>query len=166
MTANTTPDFPGPSVMSHMGICVRNIEKSLAFYCGMVGLEIMKDEVLPPEHLGPTHLYELPIVTRRVVYLKYGPHAASPVLVMTERPDESEGQPTLLDHHGISHLGFTVPNLHEFTQRMLRMGARPFGPVDSFRSPEGKVLSVFFSDPDGKLLQFDEAMNIPTPAKT
>jgi len=46
---------------------------------------------------------------------------------------------------------------------MLKMGAMPFGPIDSFRSPEGKVLSVFFSDPDGKLLQFDEAMNMPTP---
>ena len=45
---------------------------------------------------------------------------------------------------------------------MLKLGAKPFGPTDSFRSPEGKVLSVFFSDPDGKLLQFDEAMNIPT----
>ena len=165
MTANTTPGIPGPSVMSHLGICVRSIENSLAFYCGMVGMEIMKDEVLPPEHLGPTLLYELPIVTRRVVYLKYGPHAASPVLVMTERPDNSEGTPTLLDHHGISHLGFTIPNLQEFTQRMLRMGAKPFGPIDSFRSPEGKVLSVFFSDPDGKLLQFDEAMNIPTVKK-
>lgn len=48
---------------------------------------------------------------------------------------------------------------------MLRPGARPFGPADSFRSPEGSVLSVFFSDPDGKLLQFDDALNVPTPAR-
>lgn len=165
MADHAAQTYPGPSVMSHMGICVRNIEASLAFYRDMVGMEIMKDEMLDVENLGPRHLYELPIVKRRVVYLKYGPHAASPVLVMTERPENTAGQPTLLDQHGISHLGFTIPNLQEFTQRMLKLGAKPFGPIDSFRSPEGKVLSVFFSDPDGKLLQFDEAMNIPAAAK-
>ena len=165
MTDHPQQPYSGPSVMSHMGICVRNIEKSLAFYRDMLGMSIMKDEMLPPEDLGPLHLYELPLAKRRVVYLKYGAHAASPVLVITERPESTAGQPTLLDQHGISHLGFTIPNLQEFTERMLKLGAKPFGPTDSFRSPEGKVLSVFFSDPDGKLLQFDEALNIPTPAR-
>jgi catechol 2,3-dioxygenase-like lactoylglutathione lyase family enzyme len=155
----------GPSAMSHLGICVRNIDRSLAFYRDLVGMEMMKDEVLDAQALGPVHLYEIPPTRKRVVYLRYGSHAASPVLVLTERADVKTGAPTLLDQGGISHLGFSVPDLQAFTQRMLAQGAKPFGPTDSFSAPDGRILSVFFSDPDGMLVQFDEALNNPAPIK-
>ncbi len=155
-----------PSAMSHLGICVRSIDRSLTFYRDLVGMGVMKDEMLDAPALGPTHLYELPPERRRVVYLRFGQHQANAVLVVTERPNPVAGRPTLLDQWGISHLGFSVPDLKAFTARMLAGGATPFGPTDSFRSPEGKVLSVFFSDPDGMLLQFDEALNNPAGTTT
>ena len=158
VTASTAP-----SAMSHMGICVRNLDRSLAFYRDLVGMQVLKDEILGAEALGPVHLWETPPSRKRIVYLRYGSHAASPVLVLNERADKTAGQPTLLDQFGICHLGFSVPDLQAFTARMLASGAKPFGPTDSFSAPDGRVLSVFFSDPDGMLVQFDESLNNPPP---
>ena len=66
------------------------------------------------------------------------------------------GTPIMLDQIGISHVSFTVPNVDEVTQRLLAQGAQTCGPADAFRESNGHIRTVFFRDPDGILVQFDE----------
>jgi hypothetical protein len=57
----------------------------------------------------------------------------------------------------ISHLSFTVPSVAQLTEALLAKGYQTAGPRDAFRDASGRVRTVFFVDPDGILVQFDEA---------
>ena len=95
--------------------------------------------------------------TRRQVTLAYGEGDARPQFVMTEHPGEPpDGEPIKLDQIGISHLSFTVPSVAQLTQQLLAKGYKTSGSPDAFQDQSGRVRTVFFCDPDGILVQFDE----------
>lgn len=150
-------DQPAIEGISHIAICVRNLERTLAFYRDLVGLRVDKDEIQPTESGGLPHVYQQPRKTRRVVYLRYGDGPTTPFLVFTEHPGETvSGEAIMLDQVGISHFSFTVPNVEDLTRRLLAAGAETRGPADSFRDADGRIRTVFFRDPDGMLVQFDQ----------
>lgn len=95
---------------------------------------------------------------RRVVYLGFGDGDTKPFLVLTEHPgDTISGKPILLDQVGISHFSFTVPDVAALTERLLAAGVETCGPPDSWQGDDGTIRTVFFRDPDGILVQFDQA---------
>jgi catechol 2,3-dioxygenase-like lactoylglutathione lyase family enzyme len=153
--AEVTP----PSAMSHVAICVRSLDRALAFYRELLGFEVVKDEVQETRTGGLPHLYRDRHARRRVVHLRYGTGVAAPVLVVTEHPgDTVSGEPIMLDQVGISHVSFTVPDVQALTTRLLERGARTCGPPDAFKGADGRIRTVFFRDPDGILVQFDEGL--------
>jgi len=140
------------SAISHIALCVRDLERSLQFYRDGLGFQVTKDEVQDTSRGGLPHLYHDRHVRRRVVHLRYGDTRSVPFLVLTEHPgDTVSGTPIML-----SHVSFTVPNVAEVTQRLLAQGAQTCGPADAFRDANGHIRTVFFRDPDGILVQFDE----------
>ena len=123
--------------MTHVAFCVRDMEKSLAFYQGALGFRVLQDRVQDTT--------------------AYGEGDARPQLVMTEHPGEPpDGEPIKLDQIGISHVSFTVPSVAQLTQQLLAKGYQTSGPPDAFQDQSGRVRTVFFCDPDGILVQFDE----------
>ena len=80
--------------------------------------------------------------------------------MMTAHPgDPPDGDPIKLDQIGISHVSFTVPDVEGLTRQLLAKGAKTCGPPDAAKDPSGRVTSVFFLDPDGILVQFDEGIS-------
>ena len=77
---------PPPTSVSHIAICVRDMERSLGFYRDLLGCEVVKDDVQDTTTGGLPHVYKDQHASRRVVYLRYGEGAAAPILVMTEHP--------------------------------------------------------------------------------
>ena len=148
---------PVPIVaMSHLGICVRDMKKSLAFYCDLVGMEVVREETQKVDGAGWEYVYRGRRTGRHIVFLRYNDDPASPVLVVTEHVGEPVlGAPIMLDEIGISHLSFSVPDLDRVTRRLLAAGVKTAGPPDIFRESDGVVRSVFLFDPDGMLVQFD-----------
>ena len=145
------------SAVSHVAICVRNMDESLRFYRNLLGFTVSKDELQDTHTGGLPHLYHDRHAHRRVVHLRYGNRHSVPFLVLTEHPGEPvSGTPIMLDQVGISHISFTVPNVEALTQRLLAAGAHTCGPADAFRDASGHIRTVFFRDPDGILVQFDE----------
>ena len=145
------------SAISHVALCVRNLERSLQFYRDGLGFQVTKDEVQDTSRGGLPHLYHARHTQRRVVHLRYGDAQSVPFLVLTEHPgDTVSGTPIMLDQVGISHVSFTVPNVEAVTQRLLAQGVQTCGPADAFRDVQGHLRTVFFRDPDGILVQFDE----------
>jgi catechol 2,3-dioxygenase-like lactoylglutathione lyase family enzyme len=51
-----------------------------------------------------------------------------------------------------------VTNVDELTKRLLAQGAETCGPPDAFKDGQGRIRTVFFRDPDGILVQFDEGL--------
>jgi catechol 2,3-dioxygenase-like lactoylglutathione lyase family enzyme len=49
-----------------------------------------------------------------------------------------------------------VSTVTQLTQQLLAKGYQTAGPPDAFQDQAGHVRTVFFFDPDGILVQFDE----------
>jgi catechol 2,3-dioxygenase-like lactoylglutathione lyase family enzyme len=133
------------------------MEKSLAFYREALGFRVLNDRMQDTTTGGLPHVYKHRRATRRQVTLAYGEGDARPQLVMTEHPGEPPaGEPIKLDQIGISHLSFTVPSVAQLTEELLAMGYQTAGPRDAFQDQTGRVRTVYFFDPVGILVQFDE----------
>jgi catechol 2,3-dioxygenase-like lactoylglutathione lyase family enzyme len=153
------PAITPPSGVSHIAICVQDLDRSLVFYRDLVGCEVVKDEMQDTRTGGLPHVYKDRHARRRVVHLRYGEGAAAPVLVLTAHPDEPvSGEPIMLDQVGISHISFTVYDVEAATRTLIDEGVETCGPVDAFKSADGRIRTVFVRDPDGILVQFDEGL--------
>ena len=142
--------------VSHIAICVRDLDKSLAFYRDILGMRVTLDQVQDTTTGGLPNVYKHPRQTRRTVHVRYGEGNTTPSLVLTSHPgDRSDGEPIKLDQVGISHLSFTVRDVKALAAELESKGVRLAGAMDSFTNAQGEVSSVFVYDPDGILLQFD-----------
>ena len=145
------------SAVSHIAICVRDLDKSLAFYRDILGMRVDFDEVQDTTSGGLPSVYAHARKTRRTVHVRYGPGQTAPSLVLTSHPGEDpDGGPIKLDQVGISHLSFTVSNVAELAAELTSKGVEMAAPLEAFTAADGQVSSIFVYDPDGILLQFDD----------
>ena len=98
------------SMVSHIAICVRDVDRSLGFYRDILGMTVDFDQVQDTTTGGLPSIYAHSRKTRRTTHVRYGPGKTAPSLVLTCHPGEdSDGEPIKLDQVGISHISFTVP---------------------------------------------------------
>ena len=142
--------------VSHIAMCVQDVEKSLAFYRDSLGLRVTLDQVQDTTAGGLPHVYHHARKTRRTVHLRYGEGSTIPSLVVTSHPNEdSDGHPIKLDQVGISHLSFTVRDVKTLAAELIAQGVQLAAPLEAFTNAQGEVGSIFVYDPDGILVQFD-----------
>lgn len=141
--------------VTHIGICVRDMDRSLAFYRDILGMTVVGDRMTDPTEGGRLHNYLRRRQARRWVSLAYG-DGATPTLTLTSHPgDDPDGQPIKLDEVGISHISFGVADVKGLTQELLDRGVELAGPIESFTGPDGEIRSIYVQDPDGILVQFN-----------
>ena len=143
------------SGVSHIAVCVRDLDESLKFYRDILGMTVTVDRVQDTSTGGLPSVYAHHRATRRQAILSYGDHAI-PTLVMTSHPgDDPDGAPIKLDQVGISHISFTVPDVKALADELISKGVQLAGPLDGFTNTDGAISSIFVYDPDGILVQFD-----------
>ncbi len=143
--------------VSHIAVCVRDLDRSVIFYRDILGMRVDFDEVQDTTTGGLPSVYKHPRKTRRTVHVRYGPGQTAPSLVLTSHPGEdSDGSAIKLDQVGISHLSFTVPDVKALAEELVSKGVEMAAPLEAFTAPDGRVSSIFVFDPDGILLQFDD----------
>ena len=142
--------------VSHIAICVRDLDESLKFYRDILGMKVTLDQVQDTTTGGLPHVYKHARRTRRTVHVHYGEGDTKPSLVLTSHPgDQADGEPIKLDQVGISHISFTVTDVKALAEELTSKGVQLAGPMDSFANSQGGVSSIFVYDPDGILVQFD-----------
>ncbi len=142
--------------ISHIAVCVRDLDKSLAFYRDILGMEVVFDQVQDTSTGGLPHVYQHARQTRRTVHLRFGQDNNNPRLVVTSHPSEDpDGNPIKLDQVGLSHYSFSVPDTKALMAELTAKGVQLAGPMDGFTNAQGEVSSIFVYDPDGILVQFD-----------
>ncbi len=108
--------------VSHIAICVRDMEKSLGFYRDQLGMTVIIDHDTDPTEGGRAHNYKNQRKTRRRVSIGYKGDNV-PALTLTSHPGEApDGEPIQLDQVGITHLAFIMPELKTFTEALLAKG--------------------------------------------
>ena len=60
------------TAISHIAICTRDMEKSLAFYRDMLGMKVLFDGPTDPTEGGRVHNYQQARKSRRRVSLSFG----------------------------------------------------------------------------------------------
>ena len=142
--------------ISHIAICVRDLDKSLAFYRDILGMRVAADRIQDTSTGGLPHVYKHSRKTRRQVRLMYGHGDTTPTLTMTSHPgDEPDGDPIMLDQIGISHLAFSVPDVRALAEELTSKAVKLAGPLEARTDAQGNLGSFYVYDPDGILIQFD-----------
>lgn len=144
------------SAVSHIAICVRDLDKSLEFYRDILGMRVQADRMQDTSTGGLPHVYKHPRKSRRQVRLAYGQGDTKPTLTMASHPgDHPDGDPIKLDQIGISHLSFTVGDVKALAAELTAKGVQLAGPMEAWTDAQGNMNSFYVYDPDGILVQFD-----------
>ncbi len=133
--------------VSHFGLCVSNLEKSLRFYCDGLGfekgtaydigneagraLEVEGDVVLASQFIGRDG------VNIELLYF------VSP---------RANGQPSASRNQlGLTHLSLYVDNIDAVGKKLVEHGGKAIDDTDTtiVQDDGGKLRLIFFTDPDG-----------------
>src|SRR5713226_5845744 len=94
--------------ISHIAIGVSDMERSIPFYCDLLGLEVMLDA---EEKVGRGR--------RRAVYMRWAHGAGGGFLVLSQTLDrEPSGKPLRLDQVGLHHFAFSVDDLRSRVNKL------------------------------------------------
>ena len=147
--------------VSHIAVCVADLEKSLEFYRDILGLTVKMhttQEMARRPGAESAEMYERPRKARTVANIYFDdPASPQPFLVLTSHPgDEVGGEPIKLDQKGISHISFEVENVKAYAEELIAKEVPLAGTMEDFTGAYGDVRTIFVYDPDGILVQFDE----------
>ncbi len=140
--------------LTHLGICVSNLARSLAFYRGVLGF-VEVGRFRDDRGYGSRFL-ELDDVRMSAIYLERDGwrveliHFAQPTPV---GPDQRRPMNQL----GLTHLSFVVEDLDAATDEIRRLG----GSVIEATRMEMHARAVFATDPDGTRLELIEREGDP-----
>ena len=145
--------------VTHVGVCVRDMEESLKFYRDALGMTVIGEKITDITEGGTQTArldnYALERNTRHWVSLAYGENL-TPTLTLTSHPGEKpDGQPILLDQVGISHISFGVADVASLADDLIAKGYELAGSRESYTDPNGDIKSIYVRDPDGILVQFN-----------
>ncbi|MDA1127892.1 MAG: VOC family protein [Chloroflexi bacterium] len=147
--------------VSHIAVCVADLEKSLEFYRDILGMTVRlctTQEMARRPGAESVEMYEQPRIARTVANIWFDePDSYQPFLVLTSHPGEQVGgEPIKLDQKGISHISFEVENVRAYADELIAKGVSLAGTIDDFTDASGNIRTIFVYDPDGILVQFDE----------
>jgi len=142
--------------LSHIGVCVSDLDKSIAFYCGVFEFqEISRIDVSGPD---VDKMMDMSDVDLSAVYLERDQtriellHFRSPagVPLNNRRP---------LNQMGITHFSFRVSDLDHTVTRVVSSGGVCLTNT-KIENPEKRTKSIFVLDPDGTMIELLEMSKV------
>lgn len=148
------------NILDHVAVTVSDMERSLAFYCDLLGLKEIERHHLEGETISK--MAGKPDVIMEVVRLE-APETPGVLLdlqqYVTPEGRVSEAQLGDVAH---SHFCFGVPDVWDAYKDLTSKGVEFVSEPVSFDLEWGIVYVVFFKDPDGFIL---ELMQVPVEKK-
>lgn len=138
--------------VEHVALSVRNLERSIAFYTGVLGMDVVKQiEAGPEMHLGD--IVGMPGCSARIAHLEY----AGFMLELFEYTDP-RGNPVPKERtqadHGFSHLGFVSTDALSDYAVLKEAGVEFIREPYEFRPG---VWVVYFYGPDGEVCELRQS---------
>jgi lactoylglutathione lyase len=124
-----------PYRLLHTMIRVHDLDRSLDFYCRLLGMTLLRRKDYPDGRFS-------------LAFIGYGPEAEQAVVELTHNWDRVEPY-VLGDSYG--HLAIGVPDIYATCARLVSEGVptpRPPGPMK-----HGATVIAFVEDPDGRKIE-------------
>ena len=144
--------------LTHIGICVSDMERSLRFYRDLLGFKYVSRLDVAGEPSNT--LLELEDVKLRAEYLERDGtriellHYASP-------GTQGDGAPAPMNRLGLTHLSLRVDDLGGLVQELTKAGVRVLESTNIY-NPEFRAGAIFVTDPDGTRIELVDAPGDPT----
>lgn len=140
------------TVLQHIALSVADIERSIAFYRDVLGLELVERIECPADsRLG--EVVGLPGCSARIAKLRSGSVLLELFEYQAPRGETVDPRRTQADH-GLSHLGFTSRNIHDDFERLKQHGVRFYSPPIEYRTG---VWNAYFYGPDGETCELRQS---------
>lgn len=146
--------------VDHINIVVGDIERSVAFYAGLLGLEVTRRARLSGDWIEA--VVGLKGVEAEVVFVQ--PRDGGPRIELIQYFTPAGSSPPenrLANTRGLRHIALRVENLDDAHARLVAAGVPFQGPPvavpgDVVRHDAGRKRLCYFHDPDGVLLELTE----------
>ncbi len=142
----------------HVGICVRDLERSVRFYRGGLGFEEAGRLEISGEPTAT--LLEIPDAELHAVYLERDSLRIE--LLHYPRPGAvGSPEPRPMNQLGLTHLAVRVESLDDAIAKLIPLGAKVLEQT-RVRNDEFDADLVYVTDPDGTRIECVETPNDPT----
>jgi lactoylglutathione lyase len=133
----------GAAVMNHTGHCVADLDRARRFYQELLGFEMLRELKIPDKPSDQLLQVEAPL-GMTALYLRKGDFVLE--LLHFDRPGNPPRRKRPINEPGLTHLSFSVDDIHQVAARAKELG----GSVDD----ETDIgAAVFIRDPDGQLIE-------------
>ncbi len=126
--------------LAHTMIRVRDLEAALGFYCGILGMQVLRRTDYPEGRFTNT-------------FVGYGPEAEFPAIELTWNWDQKEPYEK---GNAWGHICIEVPDVYRACEELAEKGVtitRPPGPMK-----HGTRVIAFCEDPDGYKIELTESI--------
>ena len=144
-----------PVTFSHVGVCVRDLEVALRFYCDALGFELVDSHTVGEEFAALMELRDVRLQSRFV-----RGHGVSIELLCFDSPGH-RGEPTRrpMNELGLTHLSLRVDDLDAVARGIEEHGGSVVAATrTTFGTGPGALDFVYCTDPDGVRI---ELMRLP-----
>jgi glyoxylase I family protein len=139
--------------LTHIGLCVRDIERSAAFYCAALGFNVVGRMVVQDD--ASARLLDLPGLILHLVYLERDGFRLE-LLGYATPGTSGNGTPRAMNALGFTHLSFRVDNPDRLVEKITRLGGRLHGERTTVFGAGNRGLML--TDPDGNWLELIERL--------
>lgn len=132
------------AVLNHFGHCVTDLDRSVRFYCQLLGFREKRRSAVPD---GPTArlLGIAPPVGLTAAYLEKDGTVLE--LLAFDRPENPPARPRPFNEPGLTHMSFCVADLAAAKSEVERLGGEvltgtDLGPAVMVRDPDGQPIEL------------------------
>ena len=130
-------------VLNHFGHCVTDVDRSVRFYCELLGFREKRRMSVPDDPTGRLLRIDAPVGLSAVYLEKDGTILE---LLAFDRPGNPPARPRPFNEPGLTHMSFCVTDLAAAKSEVERLGGEVLADA-------GLGVAVFIRDPDGQPIE-------------
>ena len=128
--------------LAHTMIRVLDLEKSIGFYCDILGMQVLRRTDYPGGRYTNA-------------FVGYGPEIEFPALELTHNWDQEEHYDK---GNGWGHICIETPNVYQAVEDLEAHGAKIISPAKPMNA--GTRILAFIEDPDGYVVELNEKLKL------